>query len=1087
MAGFVTPCFEEEDLAHDEVLGIDTEQVQYIVLEDVLGFAIDWSSTESPPYIETKIAWYILKKPSAKYKPFWQHFIIPRRIAQLCISKAVQCPERSYQSFLSYFVKQADPFGRSYEENDLQYQDVVLNIYRALQDLPNSRPIRTTPFIQLILSRMAPRSQRLRTNRVAPLPTAFLSSFKNPDLALLRPENQNPTQVTLRIAKLAIGFFQETLQVLGPQPRKSQGPNPQQMREAWRRLRDLIVGAGKRGKTVDYDKKDRTTRNSDYVKAITVGNEIYRVGDSVIIPLGRDPMNRKVVPELPDPADEELRNKGIWDYFWFARIIWLNYATKEAHVQWYNHSSVTAMQGFGDKQELFLQDLCDKVGLEAITAKVTVHRSDEVAEGDQEIPFGDFFCKMRYDPETAQYTSFTVYPDTGSQPPDNCPVCSLKRKEEGRSGVKPIPDENGFPTGISVNNMKIHRHDFILYHGDEAEGPGQIGQVYDLNVPRDESDAILRVKRLGRISQIRDALPDDEFSDERHLFATSHDNDEVSVQNVIRIIYVIHTRALRDHHMNINDWTTLSPDHFYMRYQFRKLKVALWASRQDLRPQDVSRCMLCIQERLDWLESLSEYQARRRPIFALDLFGGAGALGVGMSTANKSFKVKYAIELTPSAAQTYRKNSPETSVCNQCTNIVLQYAVKKNEGHDIKVPLQLFDGKTPIPQPPEQKEVDVILAGLPCQPHSDLNMFKKADDRKSNLILNMLSYVDFYRPAHLFVENVPGFLRYNLNATQKDRYNTKGGVDQGGLQLMLRALTDMNYQLRFALLQAGHYGSPQSRIRFILVASKIGQPLPQLPQPTHDFINVSSLPIRLANDYVTRPIITTRGRALHSAVNITDAISDLPRWDWQHPKPEDLTVEQRAAYRARRDQGIKAIPCVVRYHHEPRTRYQEDARKRATLNLQHFTKCLIPPKVQRTVEMPLEKANHIRLRRGLQQYQTENPESWVGRGGYRRGLYARPDPEGYFQTTVTNVDPTAKQSCVLNPWCHRIYTIRELARTQGFPDWFVFIAIKDDVRTMHRMIGNAVPFPLSAALSRELLFADFKSWRDNEANAIVID
>ncbi|KAL0570623.1 hypothetical protein V5O48_011340 [Marasmius crinis-equi] len=153
---------------------------------------------------------------------------------------------------------------------------------------------------------------------------------------------------------------------------------------------------------------------------------------------------------------------------------------------------------------------------------------------------------------------------------------------------------------------------------------------------------------------------------------------------------------------------------------------------------------------------------------------------------------------------------------------------------------QYFGGKTAIPEPPGEKDVEVIVAGLPCQCHSDLNMFKKVHDRKSHLILTMLSYVDFYQPSHLFVENVPGFLRSHLKTTQKDRYTMEGGIRQGGLELMIRALTDMNYQVRFTLLQAGQYGTPQDRIRFFLVAAKLGKPLPELPQPAHDFDNVNS-------------------------------------------------------------------------------------------------------------------------------------------------------------------------------------------------------------------------------------------------------
>ena len=79
------------------------------------------------------------------------------------------------------------------------------------------------------------------------------------------------------------------------------------------------------------------------------------------------------------------------------------------------------------------------------------------------------------------------------------------------------------------------------------------------------------------------------------------------------------------------------------------------------------------------------------------------------------------------------------------------------------------------------------------QTHSTMNMFKDADDLKSNLILTTLSFLDYYRPALAFFENVPGFLNYSLNATQVDRHRVEGGLEMGGLKLLVRALIDMGF------------------------------------------------------------------------------------------------------------------------------------------------------------------------------------------------------------------------------------------------------------------------------------------------------
>ena len=191
------------------------------------------------------------------------------------------------------------------------------------------------------------------------------------------------------------------------------------------------------------------------------------------------------------------------------------------------------------------------------------------------------------------------------------------------------------------------------------------------------------------------------------------------------------------------------------------------------------------------------------------------------------------------------------------------------------------------------------------QTHSTMNMFKDANDIKSNLILTTLSFIDYYRPALAFFENVPGFLNYSLNAIQVDRHRIEGGLEMGGLKLLVRAMIDMgfvadvtfsystrlvahlefSYQVRYGLLQAGHYGAPQRRVRFFLVAAEEGQVLPELPQPTHEFPVVNQLQIKHPKQdnrtsHTIRPIRTTKGTAAHPFVTIESAIGDLPRFNW---------------------------------------------------------------------------------------------------------------------------------------------------------------------------------------------------------------
>ena len=51
----------------------------------------------------------------------------------------------------------------------------------------------------------------------------------------------------------------------------------------------------------------------------------------------------------------------------------------------------------------------------------------------------------------------------------------------------------------------------------------------------------------------------------------------------------------------------------------------------------------------------------------------------------------------------------------------------------------------------------------------------------------------------------------------------------------MKVLVQHNYQVKMGVLQAGHYGVPQNRVRVFIWAAQNGLPLPEYPVPTHDF------------------------------------------------------------------------------------------------------------------------------------------------------------------------------------------------------------------------------------------------------------
>ncbi|KAF9064409.1 S-adenosyl-L-methionine-dependent methyltransferase [Rhodocollybia butyracea] len=144
---------------------------------------------------------------------------------------------------------------------------------------------------------------------------------------------------------------------------------------------------------------------------------------------------------------------------------------------------------------------------------------------------------------------------------------------------------------------------------------------------------------------------------------------------------------------------------------------------------------------------------------ALDVFGGCGAFGLALAEGSLSFDITHAIEIAPSAVQTYKLNSPETTVLNICDNDAVRYIIKKNlnKNNPDDTPITKATGK-PVEFSLWPGDTEVLIAGFPCQPHSTQNIYQNANNIKTNLILPLLSLIDHLRQRIIILENVAGFL-----------------------------------------------------------------------------------------------------------------------------------------------------------------------------------------------------------------------------------------------------------------------------------------------------------------------------------------
>lgn len=178
----------------------------------------------------------------------------------------------------------------------------------------------------------------------------------------------------------------------------------------------------------------------------------------------------------------------------------------------------------------------------------------------------------------------------------------------------------------------------------------------------------------------------------------------------------------------------------------------------------------------------------------LDLFCGAGGLSWGLHK-NPFFKTVVALDFDEKAANTFKKNMPETEVV---IGDITDPAVKE---HIINLA--------------KEYNVNMIVGGPPCQGYSMKGKKLGLKDQRNFLFREYLSLVERIQPDVFVIENVKGLLLAS-NGWFKDQ--------------IVQTIRDIGYEVRFGVLNAADFGVPQSRERTIFICSR--HCAITLPQPT---------------------------------------------------------------------------------------------------------------------------------------------------------------------------------------------------------------------------------------------------------------
>lgn len=97
------------------------------------------------------------------------------------------------------------------------------------------------------------------------------------------------------------------------------------------------------------------------------------------------------------------------------------------------------------------------------------------------------------------------------------------------------------------------------------------------------------------------------------------------------------------------------------------------------------------------------------------------------------------------------------------------------------------------------EDIDVLAAGIPCQPHSLAGKRLNPEEDERDLVDTFINAVRVLRPSVVILENVPGFKRY-------------------GLPRVLGALAALGFDARWHSVRASEAGAPHRRERVLVLA-----------------------------------------------------------------------------------------------------------------------------------------------------------------------------------------------------------------------------------------------------------------------------
>ncbi|XP_028404799.1 DNA (cytosine-5)-methyltransferase 1-like isoform X2 [Dendronephthya gigantea] len=625
--------------------------------------------------------------------------------------------------------------------------------------------------------------------------------------------------------------------------------------------------------------------------------------------------------------------------------------------------------------------------------------------------------------------------------------------------------------------------DYIKGSNDDVPQPYRIGEILTIlsrpsySLKEETPDIRLKVRKFYRPGNTHKGA-ECGYRTDYNLLYWSSEEATVDIAMLVNKCFVSYEADLNT---DVRKYTAQGPDRFYFREAYdsegrcfddipneaRKTSYkGKGKGKGKLKGKGKGNAMEDVEENKMENKPSEENTETVKPLRTLDVFAGCGGLSEGLHQAGVA-ETRWAIEIEEPAAQAFKANNPKTTVFTDDCNMLLKLAMEDEAGNSRGQQL------------PKRGDVELLCGGPPCQGFSGMNRFNTREYScfKNSLVATYLSYCDYYRPKFFVLENVRNFVSYKKSMV---------------LKLTLRCLLKMGYQCTFGVLQAGNYGVPQTRRRAIILAAAPGQKLPMYPDPTHCFARRACQLTVVVDDTKYVSNFKHVESAPYRTVTVRDAMSDLPEVK-NGARAEEISYDGEAQSHFQRKIRGDEEKTVLRDHvckeMAPlvlaRIRYIPQEPGSDWRDLPNVVTKLPDGKTAQKLRYThVDKKNGTSStgeRRGVcscaegagcdpadRQFNTLIP--WClphtgNRHNHWAGLYGRLDWDGFFSTTITNPEPMGKQGRVLHPSQDRVVSVRECARSQGFPDTCRFVG---SILDKHRQVGNAVPPPMARAIGLEI-------------------